>query len=68
MRRRDRGKGERGREGTESGVETLVNTPTIPVNEPIMRIEKPSKAVSKIMVFYSDHTFETFIPEKSKKE
>ena len=52
----------------EIGVETLVNTPKIPVNEPIMRIEKPSKAVSKIMVFYSDHTFETFIPEKSKKE
>lgn len=31
-------------------------------------IERGSKNVRKIMVFYSDNTFETFIPEKSKIE
>lgn len=31
-------------------------------------IEKPSKTVSKIMVFYSDNTYDTFVPEKQESE
>ena len=30
--------------------------------------EKTNKVVSKIMIFYTDNTFETFIPEKIKKD
>ncbi|WP_102408691.1 helix-turn-helix domain-containing protein [Parabacteroides bouchesdurhonensis] len=39
-----------------------------PVIEPIVYPEKPSKKVSKIMIFYSDNTYDTFVPEKDKKE
>ena len=31
-------------------------------------VEKPSKTVSKIMVFYSDNTYDTFVPEKQESE
>lgn len=31
-------------------------------------IERPSKTVSKIMVFYSDNTYDTFVPEKQESE
>ena len=31
-------------------------------------VEKPSKTVSKIMVFYSDNTYDTFVPEKQGSE
>lgn len=31
-------------------------------------VEKPSKSVSKIMVFYSDNTYDTFVPEKQESE
>ena len=36
--------------------------------EQIKYEERSSKSVSKIMIFYSDNTFETFTPEKNKKE
>lgn len=38
------------------------------VVEKVIIQEKPSKLIHKIMVFYSDNTFDTFIPEKDKKE
>ena len=38
-----------------------------PVNS-IIQQETVTKKVSKIMVFYSDNTFDTFISEKNKKE
>lgn len=31
-------------------------------------VEKSSKTVSKIMVFYSDNTYDTFVPEKQESE
>ena len=31
-------------------------------------VERPSKTVSKIMVFYSDNTYDTFVPEKQESE
>ena len=49
----------------EIGVETPVNIQKQPVVE---CQEKPSKNVSKIMIFYSDNTFDTFVPEKNKKD
>lgn len=52
----------------EIGVETPVNSHKQPVVEQVICQEKPSKNVSKIMIFYSDNTFDTFIPEKSKKD
>lgn len=52
----------------EIRVETPVNTPKQPVIEQIIYPEKVSKNVSKIMIFYSDNTFDTFIPEKNKKD
>lgn len=52
----------------ETGVETPENIQKTPVIEQIIPIERSSKNVSKIMIFYSDNTFETFIPEKNKKD
>lgn len=52
----------------EIGVETPVNIIKQPVVEQIVYQDKPSKNVSKIMIFYSDNTFDTFIPEKNKKD
>lgn len=48
----------------ETKVETPVNTPEKTVKETIVMPEKPSRNVSKIVIFYSDGTFETLIPEK----
>ena len=31
-------------------------------------VEKSSKTVSKIMVLYSDNTYDTFVPEKQESE
>lgn len=53
---------------TENGVETGVNGGKQPVVEGIVCENKPSKNVSKIMIFYSDNTFDTFVPEKSLKD
>ena len=36
--------------------------------EQVVYEERSSKNVSKIMIFYSDNTFETFTPEKNKTE
>lgn len=52
----------------ETKVETPVNTPQPTVIERIICENKSSKNVSKIMIFYSDNTFDTFIPEKYKKD
>lgn len=52
----------------EMGVETPVNIQKQPVVEKVICQEKPSKNVSKIMIFYSDNTFDTFVPEKNKKD
>lgn len=52
----------------EMRVESPVNTCKQPVIEQIVCADKPSKNVSKIMIFYSDNTFDTFIPEKGKKD
>lgn len=48
----------------EIAVETPSNEYKQPVIEKIICKDKPSKNVSKIMIFYSDNTFDTFIPEK----
>ena len=52
----------------EIGVEIPVNIQKQPVVEQVICQEKPSKNVSKIMIFYSDNTFDTFVPEKNKKD
>jgi bacteriophage CI repressor helix-turn-helix domain len=52
----------------EIRVDTPENGVKQPVIERIIREEKPSRNVSKIMIFYSDNTFDTFVPEKNKKE
>lgn len=52
----------------EIGVETPVNLSKQPVVEQIIYKDSPSKNVSKIMIFYSDNTFDTFVPEKNKKD
>ncbi|MDR1257765.1 MAG: helix-turn-helix domain-containing protein [Tannerellaceae bacterium] len=39
-----------------------------PVQEPVIVKKNESKNVTKIMLFYSDNTFETFIPEKINKD
>ena len=52
----------------EIRVDTPVNSLKQPVIERIIQEEKPSRNVSKIMIFYSDNTFDTFVPEKNKKE
>lgn len=52
----------------EIRVDTPVNSVKQPVIERIIQEEKPSRNVSKIMIFYSDNTFDTFVPEKNKKE
>lgn len=52
----------------EIRVGTPVNGVKQPVIERIIQEEKLSRNVSKIMIFYSDNTFDTFVPEKNKKE
>lgn len=52
----------------EMRVDTPVNNTKTPVVEQIVQQEVEPKKVSKIMIFYSDNTFDTFISEKSKKE
>lgn len=37
-------------------------------NERIIIQNTPTKSINKIMVFYSDNTFDTFVQEKSEKE
>lgn len=52
----------------EMRVDTPVNTVKPPVVEQIIQQETTTRKVSKIMVFYSDNTFDTFVSEKNKKE
>ncbi len=52
----------------EMRVEIPSNSHEHPVIEQITYPERLSKNVTKIMIFYSDNTFETFTPEKGKKE
>jgi transcriptional regulator with XRE-family HTH domain len=52
----------------ENRVETHTNDTKHTVSEQIIHHEKTIKTVSKIMIFYTDNTFETFIPEKIKKD
>lgn len=51
----------------ETKSETFVNSPKTPVVETIIQKEIQAKKINKIMVFYSDDTFETFISEKGRK-
>ena len=55
---------------TEYRKEIPVNSPVStyqqPVRELVVEVEKPSRKVTKIMVFYSDNQFDTFIPEKKE--
>ncbi|WP_280748481.1 helix-turn-helix transcriptional regulator [Parabacteroides sp. PF5-9] len=44
------------------------NTIQQPVKEQIVYKESPAKRITKIMVFYSDDTFDTFTSEKNKKD
>lgn len=52
----------------ENEVEKPVYERKLPEAERITYQERPSKNISKIMVFYSDNTFDTFILEKKSKE
>ena len=52
----------------EMRVDTPVNSVKPPVVEQIIQQETTARKVSKIMVFYSDNTFDTFVSEKNKKE
>lgn len=52
----------------EMGVDTPVNMPQLPVVEGFMHKENMCKKITKIMIFYSDNTFDTFISEKNEKE
>ena len=48
----------------ESSLENIPNTPKQPEKEMVISVEKPAKNIAKIMVFYSDNTFDTFVLEK----
>ncbi|MDR1557016.1 MAG: helix-turn-helix domain-containing protein [Tannerellaceae bacterium] len=52
----------------ETEVEKPQNIIRQTVQEPVIIKKTEQKNVSKIMIFYSDNTFETFIPEKIKKD
>jgi len=52
----------------ETRVEKPQNALKQTVTEHIVVQKAESKNVNKIMLFYSDNTFETFIPEKMKKD
>jgi Helix-turn-helix. len=52
----------------ENRVETHLDDIKHSVSENIMYNDKTIKSISKIMIFYTDNTFEAFIPEKGKKD
>ncbi len=56
----------------EKSLQSIVELPKSEVKateiEQVTYEERSSKNVSKIMIFYSDNTFETFTPEKNKTE
>lgn len=47
---------------------TPPKAPEVPKIEQVKLVELPSKKVTKIMLFYSDNTFDTFIPEVKEAE
>jgi hypothetical protein len=59
-------------ENPENRRETEVEKPKITVRQAVQEqvvIKKnESKNVSRVMIFYSDNTYETFVPEKIKKD
>lgn len=52
----------------EIEVKTAEIIPQPAIIEKVIPVPAQSKNVTKIMIFYSDNTFDTFIPEKNKKE
>lgn len=50
----------------ENALKTPQNTVKHPVIESFIPQENASKKIAKIMVFYTDNTFDTFVLEKSK--
>ncbi|MDR1980117.1 MAG: helix-turn-helix domain-containing protein [Tannerellaceae bacterium] len=55
-------------ERREKGVEhPKIETKAVE-NDSVIRVKTESKNVTKIMIFYSDNTYDTFISEKNRKE
>lgn len=52
----------------EMGVNETENTMKSTEKEVVIRTETVYRKISKIVIFYADDTYETFIPEKIKKE
>lgn len=52
----------------ENGVKTPSDDIKNTVIEKVVYKEIPPKTISRIMIYYSDNTFETFVPEKNKKD
>jgi DNA-binding XRE family transcriptional regulator len=52
----------------EMRVEAPKNDQKQVVNEKVIIQKVEAKNISKIMIFYSDNTFDTFVPEKNKKD
>lgn len=52
----------------ETQVKTSVYERKQPEIEKVIYKEPPAKTISKIMVFYSDNTFDTFVLEKNQKD
>ncbi|MDD2436686.1 MAG: helix-turn-helix transcriptional regulator [Massilibacteroides sp.] len=52
----------------ENGVKEDVNTIKSAEKEVVIRTELVSKKINKLVIFYADDTYETFVPEKNKKE
>lgn len=48
-------------------VNDTVNEAKEIIKETIIYKERPNKTIEKLLIFYSDNTFETFIPEKKEK-
>ena len=58
----------RSENGKETGVENPPVAPQAPIVEKFIQPQKPPRTVTKIVVFYSDNTYETFKLEKSPAE
>lgn len=48
-------------------VNDTINEAKETIKETIIYKERPNKTIEKLLIFYSDNTFETFIPEKQDK-
>lgn len=57
-------------QGNNSDASPVVSRPENDPSEKqmVVSVEKTAKTVSKIMVFYSDNTYDTFVPEKTDDE